>query len=310
MRLSLVSSTILLYYLLMSCILSSCSYQRTPALIVLPNKPPPVRQLDNIKVALVLGGGGSRAVAHAGVLDVLEQHQIPIDLIVGCSAGSVIGALYADDPHSARLKEKIISLKKSDLLDPNWFTGFKMLWKLTGPVEGNALRLFIQDKISARDFNQLQIPLAVVTTNIDNGETFVINSGPLSPALHASSAVPMIFSPVTIYGKKLVDGGVASPVPVEVAKSFNPKVIIAIDINTSPDYGPVNSTLQLAMRSLHISYYRLSQWQTRQADVVINPDVNQFNMFDDHANEVLYEAGRKAALESLPQIKEILAQKL
>jgi NTE family protein len=264
---------------------------------------PAVDNLENVRVALVLGGGGARGIAHAGVIEVLEAHHIPIDLIVGSSAGSVIGALYADDPCAKHLKKKIIHLKKADLLDLSWNSGLKMIWGyMTGPVEGKALKRFLNKTLNARSFSELKIPLAVVTTEINKGETIVIRSGRLDTALHASSAIPMLFTPVKFYGRTLVDGGVASPVPVEIAKQFSPKVIIAVDVGTSPDYGQVNNIYQLGMRSLHISYFNLAQSQTRMADIVIHPAVDDYSMFDDTINETLYEAGRQAALEALPDI--------
>ncbi|MBS0288692.1 MAG: patatin-like phospholipase family protein [Proteobacteria bacterium] len=295
------------YFLIILLSLISCTTPK-PDFILLPEKPPAPALVQKPRLAIVLSGGGSRALAHAGVLEVLENHNISIDLIVACSAGSMIGALYADDPRANNLKQKIITLNKWDLLDPSMFHSIKMLWGLTGPVQGNAIKLFVQKNIKAKDFNQLQIPLVVVTTDVDKGEPYVIQSGPLAPALHASSAVPMLFSPVRLYGKTLVDGGVSSPVPVEVAKTFSPQVIIAVDISTSPDYGSVNNVYQLAMRSLHISYFKLSQWQTQQADIVIHPEVDNFGMFDDHANEEMYKAGKMAALNALPQIKRLLAK--
>lgn len=287
---------------------SGCATHPAPDFILLPDKLPPAPPLTNIRVALVLSGGGARALAHVGVLEVLEKHGIPIDLIVGSSSGSVIGAMYADDPNAQRLKQKIITLKRSDLLDLNWTASVKMLWRLTGLVEGNALRRFAQDNISARHFDALHIPLAVVTTDLHRGKTFVIRSGPLAPALQASSAVPMVFTPVRMYGRTLVDGGVASPMPVEVAQSFKPKLVIAVDIGTSPDYGKVKNGYQLAMRSLHISYFTLANWQAQQADIVIHPAIDEYDMFADYANNDLYQAGKVAALKMLPHLQQALAK--
>ncbi|MFI4937884.1 MAG: patatin-like phospholipase family protein [Candidatus Berkiellales bacterium] len=261
-----------------------------------------------INVALVLGGGGARALAQAGVIDVLEENHIPIDLIVGSSAGSLIGALYADDPHGDNLRRKVISLKKWDILDFSWYSGLKMLWRVKGPVEGNALRSFVEKNIQAKYFSQLKIPLIVVTTDVNKGETFPIKKGLLAPALHASSALPMLFSPVELYGRLLVDGGVASPVPVEVAKDYSPNVIIAIDIGTTPNNGDVTSTLHLGYRSIHISYNQLANMQTKQADIVIHPDIDKYSMFTDANNELIYRAGREAALDALPAIKKKMAQ--
>ncbi|MCS5710363.1 patatin-like phospholipase family protein [Candidatus Berkiella aquae] len=275
----------------------------------MPLTPPPARPLHKVKVALVLSGGGARALAHAGVIEVLEKNHIPVDLIVGSSAGSIIGALYADEPNADKLREKIIALNKWDLIELNWKSGVKMFWQLRGPVEGNALRCFLQKNMKAYHFDDLHIPLAVVTTDVHHGDAFVIRSGPLVPAIHASSAVPMVFSPVQIYGRTLVDGGVASPVPVEIAKQFQPDIIIAVDIGTNPDHGSVKNAYQLGMRSLHIAYYKLSDWQNKAADIVIHPAVDQFGMFDDHANEHLYQAGQQAAFAALPQIQQLLEAK-
>jgi len=286
--------------------LSGCIKTPCPDFIPLPKRLPPPPPLDNIEVALVLSGGGGRAIAHAGVIEVLEQNQVPINLIVGCSAGSIIGALYADDPNAKRLKKKIIGLRKWDLLDLDLSSSIKMLWRLQGLVRGNALRYFLQHSLRSKYFSSLAIPLVVVTTDVSHGKTFSIRSGPIIPAIHASSAIPMIFHPVSLYGKILVDGGIASPVPVEVAKKFSPKIVIAVDIGTNPPKGPIHNTYQLTVRSMHISYFKLANWQTQQADIVIYPAVDGFGMFCDHENEKLYQSGKKAAQAALPLIQQLL----
>jgi NTE family protein len=287
--------------LLMLLLTASCA--QSPILESTPSTLPPAPALTNIHVALVLGGGGARGLAHAGVIDVLEENNIPIDMIVGSSAGSVIGALYCDEPHSHQLRRKVIALKKWDILDVNWAESLKMLWHISGPVQGKTLKKYVQKNIKAKDFSELKIPLVVVTTDVNKAETFVIRSGPLAPALHASSALPVLFAPVKLYGRLLVDGGVASPVPVEVAKSFSPKVTIAVDIGTTPNNGDVSSVFQLGYRSLHISYFRLSMWQTQMADIVIHPKIDKYSMFTDGNNAEMYRAGREATIAVLPQIK-------
>lgn len=286
-----------------------CAHVGYDKRIKVPSELPPTPLWNPIEVALVLSGGGARGITHLGAIEIFEANGVPIDLIVGTSAGSLIGALYADNPDALALKEKIIGLKKSDLIDTHWRSVFAMLWTVTGPIHGDALKDFLLKNLRAKEFHELKIPLAVVTTDLKKARSFVIRSGPIIPALHASCAVPLLFSPVEIYGKTLVDGGVSSPVPVEVAKKFSPRLVIAVDVGTAPERGEVNNTYQLAYRSLHISYFYLSKWQTRAADIVIRPDVNGFGMFDDYANEKLYEAGQKAALAALPAIKEAL-QKL
>lgn len=286
--------------------LSGCSQLPTPYPISVPKTPPPPKPLKDVRVALVLSGGGARALAHAGVLEVLEENHIPIDLIAGSSAGSLVGALYADEPQAQKLKSKIIKLNKWDFLDLDWSSSMTMFWQAKGLVEGEALRLYLQRHIHAKDFSELKIPLAVVTTDLLRGEAFVLSSGPLIPALHASSAIPMLFSPVRIYGRTLVDGGVVSPVPVEVAKKYAPKLIIAVDIGTPPDKGYVKNNYQIAMRSIHIPYSTLAHYQLKEADIVIKPVVQRYSLFADYANQEMYEAGKRAAKNALPQIEKAL----
>ncbi len=294
------------FYFCFLFLLIGCAQLPQPHPITMPKAPPPAPKLENLRVALVLSGGGARALAHAGVLEVLEKNHIPIDLIVGCSAGGLVGALYADDPRAHNLRAKIITLNKWDFLDLDWPSSLSMFWRAKGLVEGRALRVYLQKNLHAKDFSELKIPLAVVTTDLLTGNAFVLRSGPLVPALHASSALPMLFTPVRIYGRTLVDGGVVSPVPVEVAQSFHPKIVIAVDIGTPPDKGQVKNNYQIAMRSIHIPYYTLAHYQTREADIVIYPLVQRYSMFADHANENLYEAGKEAALKALPEIQKAL----
>lgn len=299
-----IYKNLLLFFFLF--VLMSCASRPALEYISIPKTPPTPPPIGKVRVALVLGGGGARGVAHAGVLEVLEKNHIPVDLIVGSSVGSVIGALYADDPNAQRLRKKVINLQKWDVLDMNWWASIKMLWQITGPVSGDQLKHFLQTNMVSRDFKQLKIPLAVVTTDIHTGQTFIIRSGPIEPALHASSAIPMLFSAVPIYGKTLVDGGVSSPVPVEIAKRFKPDIIIAVDIGTTPDYGPVHNAYQAGYRALHISYFNLAKWQNKNADIVIHPAVDRYSMFDDTSNELLYQAGRTATYEVLPSIQAAL----
>lgn len=299
------NSLILLFLIPFLALIYSCS--TTPAADrFLPSKAPPPKPMGPIKVALVLSGGGSRGLAHAGVIEVLEKNHIPIDLIVGSSAGSFIGALYADDPHIVRLKNKIISLTKWDIIDLSMLSSLKMLWQLNGPVSGHSFRKFMDHNLTSKNFDTLKIPLVAVATDANTGETYPLESGPLIPALQASGALPLVFKPVKLYGRTLIDGGVSSPLPVEVAKQYHPALIIAVDIGTSPNYGPVNNSYQLGNRALHISYYHLTQWQAKQADIVIHPDIDQYSMFEDKCNQEMYEAGKRAAQKALPAIRQKL----
>jgi NTE family protein len=269
-----------------------------------------IRNIKKPKVALVLGGGGARGYAHLGVIEVLEKNKIPIDLIVGTSAGSIVGALYANNPNVASLKEKLSKLTKWDFIRPSINT------TIYGISDGWKLREFLTRELKNTNISEFKIPFASVTTSLEDSKTFVIDSGPAVPAVHASSALPDLYTPVSIYGKHLIDGGATEPVPVATAKLYNPKLIIAVNISTNlevvDDYSKVRmlqgyNAIGLSYRAFAIAYYELAKLQTSMADINISPDLNGIGMFNDHQKEQLYQKGKEVAEKMLPLIKAKLA---
>lgn len=273
--------------------------------IKVPELPPPVpKQAKPVRVALVLSSGGFRGGAHIGALEVLEENNIPIDLIVGSSAGSFVGAFYADNPNTTALKETLLSAKFEHLVDTSWVRAAQAPFCPTGPIPGRALQQFMLKNMHSRDFNQLKIKLVVVTTSIISNQLEVLQTGPIIPAVHASSALPPYFAPVILYQNTFVDGAVIAPVPVSVAKQFNPQLIIAVDITKQPSLSELKNCFQITSRALDISFYELAKKQASTADIVIRPDIIGYGPFDDGYNMEFYEAGRKAALEKIEEIKQ------
>lgn len=272
------------------------------------SEPEPIPQFqlpaEPVKVALVLGGGGSKGLAHVGVLYELEQAGIHPDLIVGCSSGALIGALYADQPQLARLESLLINLKRSDILD------FSLFSSPFGLVKGYLLRAFLKENLKARRFEQFQIPFIAVATDLLTGELIEFGSGEIIPAVHASAAVPGVFDPVRYLGRYLVDGGTADPVPAAVAKKHGARVIIAVDVGEDLSSKEPYHLFHVAQRSLEISYRKLSEYVTRDADVVIRMNFQDLGMFSDRHNKEIYEHGREKAREMLPQIQQVILEKL
>jgi NTE family protein len=269
------------------------------------------KELENIKVALVLGGGGAKGYVHLGVIEVLEKNKIPIDLIVGTSAGSIVGALYANNPNIDELRKTFFNLTKRDLIDLSFASS------IYGVAQGWYLRDFLTRHLKDINIENLKIPFVAVATSLESGKTFVLNSGPVVPAVHASSALPPIFTPVYIYGQHLIDGGATEPVPVDTAKLFKPQLIIAVNISSRPlivdSYDKVSllggyNALGISYRALMLAYYELSKLQTRLADISISPDVYAYGMFDDDKKEEMYAIGKKAAERALPAIKAKLKE--
>lgn len=256
-----------------------------------------------VTLALVLGGGGAKGLAHVGVLEELEQANIPIDLVVGCSAGSIIGALYCDCTSTKHLKETLLKLNTNVLVDFD-------LWNARyGLCQGKSLRKFLGKNLSATTFDELKLPFFLVSTDLYSSELVIIGGGPLIPAIEASCSIPLVFVPVNLYGRALVDGGVIDPVPVRVAKHFNPEMIIAVDLRgLLPQTFPTN-LFAVAARSAEITLLWQSESCLAGADVVIRPNLEGLGTFCENQNERIYQAGKTAARRAIPEILACLAQK-
>ncbi|MFT4552322.1 MAG: NTE family protein [Chlamydiales bacterium] len=257
-----------------------------------------------ISVALVLGGGGARGMAHLGVIEALEEAGIQIDLIVGCSAGSIVGALYADNPDSKKIRAILAPLNKWDLLD------YDLLQSQYGIGKGTSIAKLLESNLSAKNFKDLKIPLVVVATDLKTGESVALDKGSIETATRASSAIPGYFEPIEIDGRVLVDGAVVNQVPVDVALRYKAEMIIAVDINEvlAPEM-PTNF-LGVAKRCMEIKFYHQNQSCLQGADFVIKPDVGQIGTFDDGDKHLIYEAGKMAALKMIPQITEAKAMQI
>lgn len=256
------------------------------------------------KVALVFGGGGAKGLAHVGVLRELEEAGIHPDLIVGCSSGALIGALYADQPNVDRLENLLLNLKRRDLLDISLFAS------RFGFVKGQSLEAFLKENLSVGFFDALQIPLIVVATDLHTGELVEFGGGPLVPALCGSSAVPGVFKPVPYLGRHLIDGGAVDPVPVRVAKKYGAQVIIAVDVGEKLSDEEIVHVFGIVKRGINISYRQLSKESAKDADILLQMNFQDLGMFSDRHNREIYERGRAQARALLPQIEKVIAEKL
>lgn len=300
MTLLLRSLACLTLSLALLALVSSCETK-----VDFPDEPPPVPCIphpENARLALVLGGGGTKGVAHIGVLSEFEKAGIPIDIIVGCSAGSIVGAIYADYPDAARTKKLMVPLRTWDILD------ISLLYCRYGFVQGRALNRFLTKNLHSRTFEELQIPLYIVATDVLAGELVSMNSGPLIPAVRASASVPFVFPPLPLHERWLVDGGVADPVPVKTARATGAAVVVAVDLGSLlPKTCPTN-LFGVATRSAEIKFLLQSESCVDGADVVIRPNLGDMGMFDDKNQEHVYQAGALAARKAIPQIIALLAR--
>lgn len=285
-------------------LITSCASRL--AEVEIPELEPEPRKIENVRVALALGGGGAKGIAHIGVLSVFEEHGVPIDLIVGTSAGSIVGAMYANYQDSKLLYDTLVRLEKWDLIDVSILDTVNFFNSLNGPIQGYYLQDFLIKNVSEYNIETLPIPFIAVATELKNGESYGFSSGPVALGVSASASIPPLFTPIQAYDKIFVDGGVLEPIPVLTAKKYNPKLLIAVDISTSGKELELENMLDVGNKSFYLTYYEFSRLQRMNADVVIHPNLTGFGIFDSSDNHKLYELGRQEALKQLPNILALL----
>lgn len=298
-RLSHLMSRI--YFILFALLLSGCS-----ALHVASEECEPIPSVElnqPIRLALVLGGGGAKGLAHIGAIQELERAGIRPDLIVGCSSGAIAGALYADQPDLVEAVKGLIPVRKSQVLD------YAYTNPILGIVHGDALQSLMKRLLSVQTFEELQIPLIIVATDLVTGDLLEFSRGELAPAIRASCAVPGVFKPVALYGRYCIDGGAAAPVPVEVARKYGAEKIIAIDLSEGLSKELPKHLFGVTARSLEIAYRKFIDHSLAQADLAIRMNFDSLGAtFRDDLNEWLYEQGRRVVQEHLPAIQVLLQE--
>lgn len=279
------------------------------------------------RIGLVLGGGGAKGGAHVGVLEVLESQRIPIDLVVGTSAGSAVGALYAMGYNASEIRE-IFSLtdwekgfsdstprpdlsirRKQDQLryaidiDLGWREGEFRIPE--GIVQGQRLQILLNEMFMAAStvsrFDELSLPYRAVATDLETGQEVVLGEGNLAQAVRASMSVPGVYTPVVIGDRTLVDGGLANNVPISVAREMGADIVIAVDLST-----PLRSARDI--RDALDVMSQLSDYLTgfnsaaqvgtiTGGDVLIRPQFGEIGSADfDRVAEII-DLGAQAALE-------------
>lgn len=280
------------------------------------DKPPLPRQ-----VGLALGGGAARGVAHIGVLQVLEEHEIPLHCIVGTSAGAVVGGLYAAGIDPAQLQAHALELSWSQISSlslPSVHLGSLRLGSINlaamsmplGILDLDRLVEYLEEMLGDRQtFDRLPIPFAAIATDISGGQMVVMNDGQLAPAIRASCAIPGIFTPVHRNGRLLIDGGAVNNLPVSVARQMGAGYVIAVDLLPWDRDTPKEPTniIELSLMSLY-ALVRSTQSDSPRANITIQPDIAHIRLMDLGAAPELIEAGRAAAEAALPQILNALGR--
>jgi NTE family protein len=264
-----------------------------------PKEIPPSTVQKPVKVALVLGAGAAKGFAHIGVLKVLESNRIPVNMIVGTSAGSFVGSLYAYGFTAFQLQKISFDIEQGELVD---FTIPE-----NGFIKGEKLEGYVNRMLRNTPMEKLRIPFYAVATDIQSGREMVFGSGNTGVAVRASCSIPGVFSPVVVGGRMYVDGGVVSPVAVEAALRQGADVVIAVDISGDGESPKPQGTLSTILQSIGIMYEQIATHQLKRADVVVKPKVSAIGSSDFSKRHEAILEGERAATAALPAIKAAIS---
>jgi len=258
-------------------------------------------------IALALGGGFSRGFAHLGVLEVLEQEQFPISVIVGTSIGGLLGAAYSDGISIDDLCRLGSQVNVRDLIrfQKPGDSGPGLNTQKHDRIGG-----FVREWFHASRIEDLSIPTAIVTTNLDTGAAHVFTRGPLEVVIRAGCAFPGLFQPVEHEGLMLADGCIVAPVPTAVAARMNGDCVlgVAVDSKTSSEASPEN-TLKVLDRNARRPRRNVAEpsW-SRHADIILEPNVRHIEWNDFSRAEEARAAGAETMRRALPHVRELLAR--
>lgn len=281
------------------------------------------------KLSLALGGGGARGLAHVGVLKVIEEEKIKIDAIAGCSMGAIVGGLYAYFGNAKEVEEFIfdtISSEKYKELGINKLSTkqdsssnyFEQFFDFIGTsvqlIKAINRSFYLDEELTDEIFDfipdvnieTLKIKFFAVATDLFSGQEIIFSSGSLRKAIKASASIPGIFPPVKYRGYLLVDGSVTDLVPVQILKQSGYEKIIAINVVKSLENpNPPKNMIELLYRVESISSYHLSSYQLKDADILIYPDVRNYDWSDFNFAGEIIKRGEVSAIEYLDEITKL-----
>ncbi|MFH1878679.1 MAG: patatin-like phospholipase family protein [Candidatus Omnitrophota bacterium] len=254
------------------------------------------------KIVLALGGGSARGLSNIGVMKVFEKHfgreNMPFDMIVGTSIGSLIGAAYCMGMPLDEVEERALKFSWQSLVD--------LGLKATGLIKGDRLEKLINDIIDGKNFDDMKIPFALTTTDIETGEELIHSSGNLLKLIRASCSWPGIFNAVEINGRLLVDGGIRNSIPTKAACLSGATFVVAVNPGFSVKNQKVTNMLQAMVQSVQIMGEELNSYQSEAADIAIKPVLKDIDQFDFSKAQIIIKQGEDAAEEKMHDLKRKL----
>lgn len=257
-------------------------------------------------VGLALGSGAARGLAHIGVIKVLEDNSIPIDAIVGCSAGALVGGAYACGTSVREMTEKALSIRQADIIR---YLDLGLAGRY-GLLRGNNVTKLIKDLTGGCSFIETKIPFIAIATNIKSGEEMAFETGEIWSAIRASISIPGIFAPHRIEDEYYVDGAVSNPLPSNYLTAIGLDIIIGVDVvpdvaKTRVDGAP--NLVTVLLNSFDIFQERLVKMVVHHSDIRIRPSIEGIQAHEFHRAEEIIDRGVKSTMEKLDEISRAVS---
>jgi NTE family protein len=246
------------------------------------------------KIGLVLSGGGARGFAHLGVIKALNENGIIPEVISGTSAGAIVGSLYADGYTPDEIL-KIMNLNgRLQYFSPTVPRG--------GLLQISGIEKILREKLRAKTFCELKIPLYVAATDLNSGRAVYFSEGDLLMPVIASASIPVLFKPVIINGIQYVDGGVLDNLPVKPIEQ-QCRFLIGSFVNPTGHESEITSLMHIAVRTFLLSMSKELNEKSKKLDLLIAPQqLKNYKILDPEKAEEVFMIGYKATKEKLSEI--------
>jgi NTE family protein len=222
-------------------------------------------------IGLALGGGAVLGAAHIGVIRAMEEFNVPIKFISGTSIGSLVASLYAFGIKWEKMQEIALKLK--------WLDISRLALSKYGLLSNEKIKNIVNERLGEAKIEDSKIPLSVIATDISQGKTVVINKGSVGEAVMASTCIPGVFIPVEKGEQLLIDGGIMENIPVLALHKMGSHFKIGVDLNGNNTFSKPNNIVEVLINTIHLTLRNASKIQTKKADLLITPDLSEFNHY-------------------------------
>ena len=251
------------------------------------------------KVGLALGGGAAHGVAHIGVLQVLNENNIPIDYVSGCSAGAIAGGLYCTGSDMYMAGKLCATIDMSTFID--------VIIPRLGFIKGDKAEGLVDMLCKGKKIEECSPPFTAIACDIITGKCVTIDKGPVARACHASFAIPGVFEPVEIDGMQLIDGGAMTRIPIEEVRKMGAEYVIGVDVGYQGEgHEKAKNLMEVLMYAFEMSDWQNVEHMYGKADCIIDPDLRNIPLHNLEKAEETIEIGRQATIKMIDKIKNDL----